>query len=117
MMNAQDTPPSPAGQAFEFFQLEFSDTPGAEPEAAERDPLEEWRSAREAQLERLAIDHGLPLGRQVSVELRGGRYLEGRLLLSGDLPPGATRADAMLDLRIGSVRFHAAEIITCIRLD
>lgn len=116
-MSTTDTTHPSGGSEPGLFRLELCDPAAPGPEDAAADAGGEWRPARETRLERLAIERGLPVGRWVSVELRCGRLLEGRLELGGGATPGGVRADALLDLRIGDTRFHAAEILTCIRLD
>ncbi len=60
---------------------------------------------------------GHPIGHRVRVLTRSGLVLEGALEVEEMVANSGCRADAHLELRIGSVVFHADEIRDCLTLD
>ena len=78
--------------------------------------LNSWRHQREASLQALGRETGLPINQRVEVLLRDGVRLRGRLQLQEELlfvqpKPGP------LALRVDGVCFSAAEIESCVRMD
>lgn len=117
LMNANDFSVQIPDEGLDFFRLDFCDAPVASFDEADPEECCLSRSAVTEHLERLAEEYGLPLGHSVTVELRGGRFLEGRLLLGDEISPFAVRADVMLNLQVAGTQFHASEILCCVRRD
>jgi hypothetical protein len=93
--------------------FEFLETPGVVP----GDGIEAWRAERRKVIESLAGKQGLPLGRQVRIDIWNGPSLEGLLVLDEEKLFVDPRRDPTLHLRIGSADFHANKIAACTALD
>jgi len=90
-------------------ELEFS--------ATGPDGLQAWYDRREADQRQLSRDLGLPIGREVELELSSGEILKGKLQLAENLlwiDPGR-RLDQLLT--IGRCTFKVREVARCVRLD
>jgi hypothetical protein len=80
------------------------------------DGLALWREQQRAEIRRLGMELGLPIGSICEVVLRSGIQLRGHLVLDEpDLFHYATRKHAFL--RIGVVSFSISEIADCVRLE
>lgn len=76
-----------------------------------------WQEQRQSLLRDASRVLGLPLGREVEVELRDGVRLRGFLQFAEDgLFIQVSREKPPL-LRIGRCTFHPREIVSCARLD
>lgn len=81
------------------------------------DGLQAWYDRRDADRRQLSRDLGLPIGREVELELASGEVLRGKLQLAENLlwiDPGR-RLDQVLV--IGRCTFKVREIARCVRLD
>ena len=81
------------------------------------DGLAEWRAEFDRSKRELAAAMGLPLDRPVEVWLRGGIRLKGVLRLHENRLFVDSKRDFSLELVVDGVRFTAAEIESCVRLD
>lgn len=82
-----------------------------------RDGYEIWQEQRRAVVLEASRVLGLPLGREVEVELRDGVSMRGVLRLADDgLFLEVTREKPPM-LRIDQCTFHPREIVTCARVD
>lgn len=92
-------------------ELVFSRTPTGP------DGYEIWQEQRRAVMLQAARTLGLPLGREVEVELRDGARMKGVLQLAEDgLFIEVSREKPPL-LRIGKCTFQPREIVSCARVD
>jgi hypothetical protein len=76
-----------------------------------------WQEQRQAALRQLALQMGLPLGRNVVVRLRDGVELSGLLRLKEEKLFIEETRDFSLELIVDGVEFTAAEIEACVRTD
>ena len=81
------------------------------------DGLTQWRAEFDRSKRDLAATMGLPLDRPVEVWLRGGIRLKGVLRLHENRLFVDSKRDFSLELVVDGVRFTAAEIESCVRLD
>ncbi|MFN0128357.1 MAG: hypothetical protein ACKV19_16915 [Verrucomicrobiales bacterium] len=93
---------------FDFFR---------QPSEFETDGLDHWRQEMRAQDEAEARRLGLPLRRQVEVQLESGALLSGRLEFADAELLRLTRRPAKLSLRVGTSVFDYSQIARCIVLD
>ncbi|MGI8604064.1 MAG: hypothetical protein ACR2OZ_13880 [Verrucomicrobiales bacterium] len=75
---------------------------------------EHWRAERDRQMFELSKQMGLPLGRQVEIELVNGPVLRGRLLLDSPELFLPSRGYTQVRLRIGRAVFEAAHVSQCV---
>jgi hypothetical protein len=80
------------------------------------DGLALWREQQRAELRRLGMELGLPIGSFCEVVLKSGIQLRGHLILNEpDLFHHATRKHVFLC--VGAVSFSISEIADCVRLE
>ncbi len=93
----------------EQFDFDFdSPTPKA-------DPLASWRDARAAEAVRLSERFGVPLGREVEVELISGTVLQGVLSLADEGLWNDMKRDEV-ELEIDGVRVRLKEVASIVRI-
>jgi len=76
-----------------------------------------WREMRDAQIDALAGQSGLPIGHVARVLLTSGVLIEGRLVLERDELWTDPQRHPELRLRVGRVDFRASEVESCVRID
>ena len=76
-----------------------------------------WQSHRDAALQLLARQLGLPLGHRVEVWLQDGVRLRGLLRLREEPLLIDPKRDLKLELQVENTPFLAAEIEACVRID
>jgi hypothetical protein len=81
------------------------------------DGLNQWRAEFDRSKRDLATAMGLPLDRPVEIWLKGEIRLKGVLKLHENRLFTEAKRDFSLELVVDGVRFTAAEIESCVRLD
>ena len=81
------------------------------------DGLANWREGFEQSKRELAVSMGLPLDHPVEIWLKGEIRLRGVLKLYESRLFVEAQRDFSLELVVDGVRFTAAEIESCVRLD
>ena len=81
------------------------------------DGLDSWRAGFERSKRELAATMGLPLDRPVEIWLKGEIRLRGVLKLYENRLFVEAKRDFSLELVVDGVKFTAAEIESCVRLD
>jgi len=98
----------------EQMEFDFSAGPAAD---SEHDGLARWRAEMRAEEEAEARRLGLPLRREVEVELESGAMVRGKLEFAQPELLRLARRPARLALRVGSSVFDHSQIARCIALD
>ena len=109
-MHSESSPPDPTPTPWRQGEINFGDSTGG-------DGVERWHQQRQDAQRALAMELGLPLGRNVEVWLKDGVELHGVLRLKETLLFLDTVKEADLEFVVERTNFKYADIQSCVRSD